>query len=247
MRSLYFSLSLVGAICLSVPAAHAQSLTGNVGSAGVTEGERGVETRFGFDDEGNAGARVHYDHAFTGWYQLRVIGAFSQPDGGDWDYSSLTFENWFQWSEEASDGSGFNGGLRFAYGFNDGSGPDEAEVRLTLTDKFAGGWEWRGNIIAEVESGDGSEGGVSLESRLQLSRAIEVNAFTADDWRAGFELFSEYGNTRDLLGLDDQAHQIGPVVKVSWDNGIYLQSAVRFGLTEGSDDAMAKVFIGREF
>ena len=100
---------------------------------------------------------------------------------------------------------------------------------------------------SKAVAGDGSEGGVSLESRLQLSRAIEVNAFTADDWRAGFELFSEYGNTRDLLGLDDQAHQIGPVVKVSWDNGIYLQSAVRFGLTEGSDDAMAKVFIGREF
>lgn len=45
--------------------AHAQSLTGNVGSAGITSGERAVETRFGVDDEENLAGRIQYDHAFN--------------------------------------------------------------------------------------------------------------------------------------------------------------------------------------
>ena len=227
--------------------AFAQSLTGNVGSAGITAGEQGIETRFGFNDDGDAAGRVHYDYSFSDRYQLRLIGAFSQPDGQDLDFSSFTVENWFQWSEEASDNSGFNGGLRFAYSLANDSGPDEAEVRLTATDKFGDGWEWRGNLIGEIETGSGSEGGLSLEARAQVSRAVEMQALGSDDWRLGVELFSEFGNTRDIPDFEDQAHQIGPVVKVGWENGIYLQSAVRFGLTDGSDDTMAKLFIGREF
>jgi len=247
-RSFNFASCALGALVAFFPAAAtAQSLTGNVGSAGVNPDERGVEARIGFDEDGAAGARVHFDQSFSDWYQLRLIGSFSRPDGGDWDYSAFTVENWFQWREEAADNSGFNGGFRFAYGFADGSGPDEAEVRLTVTDKFADGWEWRANVIAEVEAGDGSEGGVELEGRAQLSRSVDVNALGADGWRFGAEVFSEFGNTRDIPGFDDQAHQVGPVVKASWSNGVFLQSAVRFGLTDGADDAMAKLFIGREF
>ncbi|MEL7232303.1 MAG: hypothetical protein AAGJ85_07325 [Pseudomonadota bacterium] len=247
--SKFMSLGTIAAattFCFST--ASAQSRAGNVGSAGVTEGERGVEARIGFDDDGNLGSRIHYDHSFNDWYQLRLIGSFSQPDGGDFDFRSFTVENWLQWSEEADDNSGFNGGIRFAYGFADDSDDtDEAEVRLTVTDKFADGWEWRTNVIAEMEAGDGSQGGIDLETRFQLSRAVDVNALQTDSWRLGVELFSEYGNSRDFADFDDQAHQIGPVVKASWDNGVYIQAAARAGLTDGSDDSMAKFFIGREF
>jgi len=243
----YALFSLTAAFCMIAAPANAQSLTGNVGSAGVTDGERSVEFRTGFDDEGNAAGRLHYDYALTDWYQFRVIGAFRKPDKQDWDFTGLTFENWFQWSEEAGDQSGFNGGLRLAYGFSDGPGPDEVEARLTLTDKFADAWEWRANIIAEVEAGDGSEGGVALETRAQITRAISLNAFGSNDWRLGLEAFSEYGNTRDIPGFEDQAHQIGPVLKVEWDNGVYLQTAVRSGVTRGADDTMFKLFVGREF
>jgi hypothetical protein len=129
----------------------------------------------------------------------------------------------------------------------DGGGPDEAQVRLTLTDKFAEGWEWRANLIGEIETGEGSEGGVNFESRVQLTRAMDFAALNSEDWRVGAELFSEFGNSRDTPGFDQQAHQIGPVLKVSWDNGVYLQSGVRFGMTDGSDDSMFKLFVGREF
>ena len=227
--------------------ANAQSLTGNVGSAGVSAGESAVEVRSGINDTGDVAARVHYEHAFSDWYQLRVIGSFSQPDGEDWSFRALTFENWFQWAEEADDNSGFNGGFRLGYAFADGGGPDEARARLTLTDKFADGWEWRVNLIGEVETGKGSAGGVNLETRAQVTQALDFAAFDSQDWRLGAELFSEFGNSRDIPAFDEQAHQIGPVLKVSWDNGVYLQTAVRVGLTEGSDDSMFKLFIGREF
>ncbi len=227
--------------------AHAQSLTGNVGSANISAGERSVEARIGIDEDSVAQSRVHYEQSLAGWYKLRLIAGFRKPDGGDWDYSSITAENWVQWASESKTGEGFNGGLRVSYTVSDGDRPDGAALRLTLTDKFADVWEWRANAIAAAETGDGSEGGVELESRLQLMRRIPVAMLGTDDWRLGGELFSEYGNTRDLPDFSDQAHQIGPVVKVEWGNGISLQTAVRFGVTDGSDDTMAKVFIAKEF
>lgn len=242
----HFPLFIGIAILCTLPA-NAQSLTGNVGSANISAGESAVEVRTGLGDNGDAGARLHYDHAFSDNYQLRVIGSFSRPDSADWDFSGLTFENWFQWAEEAPDASGFNGGLRLGYTFVDGGGPDEAQVRLTLTDKFADDWEWRANLIGEFETGDGSDGGVSLESRAQLTRRLDTEALNSSDWRLGVEIFSEFGNSRDIPGFDQQAHQSGPVLKVSWDNGVYLQGAVRVGITDGSDDSMYKLFVGREF
>ncbi len=249
ISSFFLGFVLVAVVVLGVaaPKAHAQSLTGNVGSAGVTRGEQAVETRFGVDDDGNVAARIHYDNAFTDWYQLRIIGSFSRPDGGKVNFSGLTFENWFQWSKEADDQSGFNGGLRLAYTYADQGEPDEVEFRLTATDKFAEHWEWRTNLIGEIEIGDGRADGVALQARGQLTREITLNALGAEDWRFGAEVFSEFGSTENIPRLRDQAHQIGPVVKASWSGGYYLQSAVRFGLTEGSDDAMFKVFVGREF
>ncbi len=233
---------------LAFPAiAWGQSLTGNVGSAGISPGEQSIEARAGIDAQGNLASRVHYDQAFSAWYKFRVIAAFERPEDGDFDFSGLTVENWLQWSEEAKDQSGFNGGLRVAYTFADGDGPDEAEVRLTLTDRIAGNWEWRANAIAEIETGSGRADGAEIQTRLQLTRAIDVGLLGTRDWRLGAELFSEYGNTENSLKFDEQAHQTGPVVKAEWDNGVFLQVAVRTGLTDGADDLMGKVFFGREF
>jgi len=225
----------------------AQSLTGNAGSANISPDDRAVELRIGTPGGGEAQSRVHVEQAFSGWYKLRVIAAFNHPEDSAWDYRGLTFENWLQWAEEASEGTGFNGGLRLSYTFSEDGRPDEAAVRLTLTDKFASAWEWRANLIAGIETTDDPADGVELESRLQLTRALPIDLLGSDDWRLGAEAFSEYGNTSNLAGWDDQAHQIGPVAKAEWKNGVYLQTAVRFGLTDASDDVMAKVFIGREF
>lgn len=245
-RGLFAACLLALAAAFS-PAALAQSLTGNVGSADVSAGERAYEFRIGISEEGDIGSRAHFDVAFNDWYQLRTIAAFAQPDAEDWEFRGLTFENWFQWREEGEDGSGYNGGLRLAYTFAEGSRTDEVAARLTLTDKLADGWEWRANLIGEIEAGSGSEGGVNIGSRAQVSRAMGGPFLGARSWRLGAEVFSEYGNSRDLASLDEQAHQIGPVVKAGWDNGVYVQAAARVGLTDGSDDGMIKLFIGREF
>ena len=62
----------------------AQSLTGNVGSANIATGERAAEVRVGLDDEHVARARLHYEQAFTEWYQLRAITSFRKRDGESW-------------------------------------------------------------------------------------------------------------------------------------------------------------------
>lgn len=244
IRSLTFCCFVVFA---AAGAAHAQSLTGNVGSANIGAGEQSVEGRVGIEESGNAQGRFHYEYGFSDWYQLRTIAAFRKPEDGDWTFSGLTFENWFQWSEEGADRKGFNGGARLAYTFSDDNRPDTLAFRVTITDRFAGVWEWRTNLIAETAVNDPGSDGAELESRFQLTRAIPHRSFGAQSWRVGAELFSEYGTTNELASLDAQAHQMGPVVKAEWSNGISLQAAVRAGLTEGSDDLMAKIFIGREF
>jgi hypothetical protein len=238
--------SALGAVLLS-PAANAQSLTGNVGSAAITQGERAVESRVGFDNQGNAAFRLQFEYAITDWYQLRVIGAFSRPDDEGWNYTATTLENWFQWREEAEDDSGFNGGVRIAYTFNDDDGPDEVALRLTLTDKFADGWEWRANLIGEIETGNGSADGVFLQTRAQVSRSLSLSVFGSSELRLGVELFSEYGNSEDIPAFDEQAHQLGPVLKAEWDNGVYIQTGARFGLTDASDDSSFRLSVGREF
>jgi len=85
-----FLLCVIVATLLMSLSASAQSLTGNVGSAGISDGEQAIEARVGLNDAGDAGARVHYDYSFTDWYQLRVITSFSRPDGDDIDFSSFT-------------------------------------------------------------------------------------------------------------------------------------------------------------
>ena len=239
--------SLVLAVAGFASAASAQSLSGNVGSANITAGDRAAEARLGIGDEGAAQSRFHFEQAFSDWYQLRVIAAFRKPDDQDWDYSGVTFENWFQWSAESKSGDGFNGGLRLGYTFSGQDRPDEAALRVTLTDRFTKDWEWRANLIAGIETTDDPSSGAELESRLQLTRSVPLTLTGADKWRLGAELFSEYGNSRELPEWDQQAHQFGPVAKVDFGNGLFLQTAVRFGLTDGADDAMAKFFIGQEF
>ncbi len=228
-------------------AAHAQSLAGNVGSASISPGERALEFRVGTDDAGAAQSRLHYQHGLSDWYQLRAIATFRKPADEAWDYSGLTLENWFQWSAEDAGGDGFNGGLRLAYTLADGDRSDEVAVRVTMTDRFREDWEWRVNLIAGFELASEAVDGADLESRVQLTRSLPVTFATSPQLRLGAELFSEYGNSRDLPGLDQQAHQIGPVLKVEWDNGLFLNTAVRFGLTRGADDQMVRLLIGRSF
>lgn len=228
-------------------AANAQSLTGNVGSANIAAGERAAELRLGVGEAGIAQSRAHYEHSLSEWYQFRAIAAFRKPEAEGWDYSGLTLENWLQWSTEGREGKGLNGGLRLAYTFADGGRSDEAAVRLTVTDRLPDGWEWRANLIAGFETSGDPAAGADLESRFQVTRAASRTLMGSEKWRFGAELFSEYGNTLDLQGIDRQAHQFGPVAKVEWGNGVSVQTAVRFGLTEGSDDMMFKLFIGQDF
>lgn len=240
-------VSCICAIAAIAGIANAQSLTGNVGSAGINTGEQAAEFRMGVDDEGSARSRIHYERALSDWYQLRAIASFRRDDGNTWDYSGFTLENWFQWADEKRNGAGFNGGLRLAYTFADGTARDDLAVRLTMTDRFAGDWEWRAKMIAEVETGTQRVDRAELQSRFQVTRTVPLTLFGTQSWRMGAEWFSEYGNTEDLFGFHDQAHQVGPVVKAGWRNGVYLQAGVRAAITYGSDDQMVKIFLGREF
>ena len=108
-------------------------------------------------------------------------------------------------------------------------------------------WERRANVIAGAGISDDADSAADLESRLPLIRAFPGAAFAGGSWRFGAEFFSDYANSRDIPGLDQQAHQFGPVLKADWDNGVCLQAGARAGLTDGADGTMMQIFLGRGF
>lgn len=81
-------------------------------------------------------------------------------------------------------------------------------------------------------------------TQAECNAEVEPNGALNHGWRKAATFV---GNTRDKPGFEQQAHRIGRVFKISRDNGVCLQSTARFGLINGSDDSMFKLFVGREF
>ena len=233
----------------------AASPIGNVSGAKVKAGERSSEQRIGFlRDDTNSRKdqriqmRQHFDYGVNDWYALRFIIAQDRPNGENLDISSYTFENRFQLIEARE--HGFDAGIRLSYGHtSDATSPDEIDVRLIAMghlDKQQK-WAWRHNTVIEHDIGANSKGGLMLEWRHQLAREIDHGVQGIKKWQLGVEMFNDIGRTSQQSGFERQDHQIGPVTKISFNNGIYAQAGYRYGASDSAADHLFKCFIGTKF
>lgn len=238
---------------VTLQSAHAASPIGNVGTAKADEGAFSAELRTGFtfDDAGSSNderfrIRQHIDYGFSDWYAVRIVTEQDKQQGADFDFRSITFENRFQIFER--DVHGWDGGVRVIYGVGAGGGQsDEIDIRFIANVPIGENWEWRHNTILEHEVGSNADDGLILEQRNQLTRRIGNFIPGVAKTRVGVEMFNDFGNLRDDAGFDGQDHQIGPVMKADFPNGVYFQAGYRAGLSDDAPDHLLKFFIGRKF
>lgn len=239
--------------CVSATAkAHAASPTSNVGTARVDEGVLNVESRFGLtesdSDEPNEQWRFrqHLDYGFNDWYALRVIAAQAHDDGPDVEFDSLSFENRFQLIEKAE--HGFDAGFRLGYSQSDGDKtPHEIDVRLLANVPLTEKWEFRSDSIFERDVGANAESGIKLELRHQVTHKWALDTVWFDYVRLGAEMFNDFAALNDLHGYETQDHQLGPVAKLHFRNGSYLQAGYRTGIARDVTDHAFKLFVGTNF
>lgn len=246
MRFLMFIILL----CVATPAFTA-SPTSFVSGPNVTAGETSVEGRIGYslDDEGASvderlQIRQHVDHGFNDLYALRIITAQDDRKGDDLTHDSVTIENRFQVFNQ--DKNGFDGGIRLVYSMRpDHRGADNIAANIIGEKTFENSLQARHNVIIKHDIGAGSDDGISLEVRHQLTKKIALS----DDYtpRIGIEMFNDFGNLRDQSGFSDQDHQIGPVMKGNISENISYETGYRLGFSRAARDHSFKIGIAASF
>ena len=249
------SLALMASLGVS-SLALAASPVSNVGTAKVDKGEYSIEQRFGYTldtpDESNherLRLRQHFDYGFTDWYALRVITQQDKPYGDSLEWRSATIENRFQLFEKDVDG--WDGGFRLSYAQADGDKtPHTLAMRLLAQSSFGQGWAWRANAVFEHDVGEDAESGVALELRTQLVKEI-YRSQNEHDWlqkvQFGGEMFNDFGSLKEQSDFNSHDHQLGPVLKLDFPDGRFMQIGYRFGVSDASPDHLFKVFVGYDF
>lgn len=235
--------------------AYAASPVSNVGTAIVNDGEVTAEMRAGYswDESGSKSSddrfrlRQHLDYGLNDWYALRIVSGQDKRSGDAMEHSSFSIENRFQLIERRN--HGWDGGVRFIYEHKDGDKkPDELDIRLMAQVPFGSDnqWEFRHNTVMVHELGEDNRAGLLLELRNQVTRKIPAPDYLKS-LRIGLEMFNDIGRVNDNSSFEQQDHQMGPVLKASFDSGLYMQTGYRTALSDDGTDHLVKFFIGQKF
>lgn len=244
---------LLFAISMLPVSAYASSPISHVGGASVNKGETSVEFRFGYTEDDSSSSnddrtrmRQHIDYGFNDWYALRVITLQDKRKNDSFEHQAFTVENRFQLIEKRE--HGWDGGIRLIYTHSDGDKtPHEAEVRFLAQVPFSDGWEFRHNTMLEHDIGENSDDGFLLEFRTQVIKELDVTLPHFNSLDLGVEMFNDFGRLSELSGYERQDHQIGPVLKASFDNGLYFQTGYRAGISKDAANYVFKFALGRKF
>jgi hypothetical protein len=231
----------------------ASSPTSNVGTSKVEAGAASVEYRMGYSinpqnssDHQRFRMREHLDYGWNGWYATRFVVEQDKRRGDNIEHAIVSIENRFQLFEKAIDG--WDGGFRINYGQRDGDKtPHEIDLRLMAQVPFNKGWEWRHNTVFEHDIGPDAQSGWFIELRNQVTAPLPYTLGGIATTRAGLEMFNDFGRINEINSFNTLDHQLGPVAKVDFDNGYYLQTGYRAGLTRSSANHIFKLYVGKDF
>ena len=251
-----FSKIIFATIVLAPFVASASSPISHVGGTNIKKGVASEEYRFGAtrDSDKDSSAyrryrfRQHLDYAFTDSYALRFVVFQDKRKGDNLEHDAVRMEHRFQLVEERE--HGWNGGVRVLYNHSDGDKtPHEVELRFLAEVPFSDRVKWRKNIYFEHDVGEDAESGIKAEFRNQVMYNLKQKypELHVKSLAVGVEMFNNFGNLRKLSGFKAQDHQIGPVVKAKFDNGIFLQTGYRVGVSDEAPNNTAKLAFGRKF
>ncbi len=245
--SLTLALGTLVAAALLMPAGAARA-DHKVYSPNVTKGEFALEARGHLDvddeDAKDGGQKQVYEveYSVTDRWHTAVFGKFRKRPNGPLRYDVTAWENIIEVAGEGKYWVDF--GLYFEFALADeDDDPNELEWKL-LFEKLTGPLRNRLNINFEEELGGEDENSTKLEYAWQTKWR------TGTPIEAGFEAFGELGEISDILPLDEQEHQLGPVLwwelEIGERSKLEVQLGWLFGLTDATPDGTLKWIVEYE-
>jgi hypothetical protein len=245
--SLTVALGTLVAAALIMPAGAARA-DHKVYSPNVTKGEFALEARGHLDvddeDAKDGGQKQVYEveYSVTDRWHTAVFGKLRKRPNGPLRYDLTAWENIIEVAGEGKYWVDF--GLYFEFALADeDDDPNEFEWKL-LFEKLTGPLRNRLNINFEEELGGEDENSTKLEYAWQTKWR------TGTPIEAGFEAFGELGEISDILPLDEQEHQLGPVLwwelEIGERSKLEVQLGWLFGLTGATPDGTLKWIVEYE-
>lgn len=146
-----------------------------------------------------------------------------------------------------SDGWWLSSGLLGEYVVNTDHGPNKVEGQLRLQ-RMQGPVRVRFNTTLEREVGGGDEEEIEIGTRASAMYKTHPNINPAIEWHA------DWGTLSDIKPSDEQSHWVGPALygklfELADGSEIEYQAAYVFGLTDASEDGVARFILEykREF
>ena len=204
--------------------------TSSVFSADVKKGDPSMEYRSGYDPDSNDFAhRIHYQYGFSESWRMRLILLQSKNALDDLEFRYARWEGQWQFLEDEE--AGWDSALRFEVQLADFDDvPSRVRVAWTGKKDLNEDWQVRGNFLTGHQFGEKSNDGFLLESRAQISRKLN------NQWRFAIDYYGDMNTTKDIGSFDDQEHQLGPLLKFSFNDGFTGNFGALYGISDGAPD-----------
>lgn len=223
--------------------AHAQNAAGVFGPK-VNDGFRAFEYRFSSSgpSEGSATPwvqRAHWEQALNGRLQARL--------GVQWRDRSADTETEFQFLramlfvEAGQPTPGWTTGFRFDARVRNGSSPDELAAHWTNQFDLGPKTFARFNVMSFFEISENAPDGPVIETRSSLFRRLDGGH------AVGLELYNNYGELGRFRTVDEQYHELAPVISWSLPGPYALYTSVGIGLSDGAPDSSIRLRLTRRF
>jgi hypothetical protein len=236
------ALALGLSFCLVAAPAYA---TKDVSSPTVAEGKLKFDARYGLetDDTAARGDRFRqvyvFEYGVTRWWSTRLNIRINKPDGMDFDYTNVDFENKFQFFFEKQDG--FSGAVKLVYSNADNVGTADTFEVKGMAEKNFGDFRLRGNL------------GVVWQLGGELTKAADLNAALQglwklnDNWSGGAEFIGDFGQLDTGISANVQEHYLGPVFVYKFNDTWSIETGYLVGISDTASDGLFKLFFKGTF
>ncbi|NWG93151.1 MAG: hypothetical protein HXY21_11705 [Parvularculaceae bacterium] len=225
--------------------AAAQSVSGVSGSD-VKAGEDVVEYRFAFspDNDGREESfthRLHYQHGFDDSLRGRVLVLMGNKGGEALEVQAVSAEALYQFLESEKT-NGWDSAIRLdgILSTIDGK-PDRVRIGWHNAFELSKALELRSVLLLGKELGDNHRGGLSIETREELTLKIHPK------YRVGVQAFNNFNTTAHIGSFDEQRHQVGPIVKGKLTDQVKFELSALFGISDDPTDVDFRFFLSYGF
>lgn len=220
--------------CLSQ--AFSAGLVSTVSSPDIAKNILNAGLRFGYDfgkthsdNDRNILVRQQFEYGFTDVYSARLQFVQNRPQYGAWRQKAIGFQNRIEFADEEKDGWGAS--VRASYQYQSGRDRHDtvrASCLYLLPDVL--GAEFRQNILLQYNIDKNLHEGFTLEFRTQMTAPY------SDHMRIGIDVMNIFPSFTHHNIMQNDTHQIGPIIKTKLTDDVSLQTGYRF-TTDGKTDS----------